>query len=130
MASIRFLTDENVPFAVTEFLRSHGHEVMQVGENLAKGSPDELLLVTAELQGLVVMTFDKDFKSLIQQIPEGRRSSVARRAGRVSLRCREHEARSRIADLVEVIEFHYDFAGRRGSRFVMQISGTSVMIVG
>lgn len=129
MATIRFLTDENVPAAVTEFLRNRGHEVVQVGETVAKGSPDQVLLAVAELQGLVVITFDRDFKDLIRQLPEGNRTRVERGAGRISLRCMEHEARDRIEQLIEVIEFHYEIAEQRGHRFIMQISRTSTTFV-
>ena len=129
MATIRFLTDENVPADVTEFLRDRGHEVIQVGDNLAKGSPDVALLAVAELQGLVVITFDRDFNDLIRQLPAGNRSRVERGAGRISLRCMEHEARGRIEHLIEVIEFHYEFAQAQGHRFIMQISRTSTTFV-
>lgn len=96
MAHIHFLVDENVPSAVSEFLHRRGHEVDAVGNVLPKASPDALLLSAAELFGLVVITFDKDFKRLIQHVPVGSRNRFNRGAGRISLSCREPEAISRI----------------------------------
>ncbi|HEX7102693.1 MAG TPA: DUF5615 family PIN-like protein, partial [Nitrolancea sp.] len=74
---IRFLVDENVPAGVSTFLRDRGHDVFPVGEYLAKGSPDQLLTVAAELEGMVVITFDRDFKRLITQMPHGSRVGLS-----------------------------------------------------
>jgi hypothetical protein len=128
MPHIHFLADENLPSAVTDYLRARGHTVDAVGDAFAKGSPDALLLSAAELFGLVVMTFDKDFKRLIQQVPIGGRGQFNRRAGRISLSCREHEAPGRIQELIEVIELAHELANRQDKRLVMQISLTSYTV--
>lgn len=130
MPVIRFLIDENVPVTIGEFLRGRGHDVTIVGEVLAKSSPDELLRTIAESHGYVVVTFDKDFKRLIRQLPEGTRSRFERRAGRISFTCNEQEAEVRIAELIRIIELHYEEVTGRGQRFIMQISKTSTMLVG
>lgn len=96
MARIPFLVDENVPQEVTDFLRARGHTVFTVGEHLAKSSPDPLLTTIAEELGLVVVTFDRDFRRLIRRLPRGSGRAVPRRAGRISLTCDETEARARI----------------------------------
>lgn len=114
--------------AVSEFLRDRGHAVETVGEAFAKGSPDALLLSSAELFEWVVVTFDKDFKRLIQQVPVGGRGRINRRAGRISLSCREHEVRARFQELIEVIELAYELASRQGKRLIMQISLTSYTV--
>lgn len=71
MDPIAFLADENMPAQVVEFLRARGHVVYPVGESFAKASPDPLLVAAAEVNGLVVLTFDRDFRSLIRQLPPG-----------------------------------------------------------
>lgn len=127
---IRFLVDENVPAGVSTFLRDRGHDVFPVGEYLAKGSPDQLLTVAAELEGMVVITFDRDFKRLITQMPHGSRGRFERGAGRISLALEEPQALGRIRDLIETIEFLYWRANRSGNRFVLQVSATSMTVVG
>ncbi|MBX6341300.1 MAG: DUF5615 family PIN-like protein [Thermomicrobiaceae bacterium] len=129
MRPIPFLIDENVPASVGDFLRQRGHHVLAVGESLPKGSPDHLLTVTAEREGLVIVTFDRDFRRLIKTFPEGSRGKW-RRAGRISLACREPEALSRIQELIDVIEFSYARALERRGRLIMRISQTSYDIVG
>jgi len=129
MAAIEFLVDENVPTTVGTFLESRGHLVYSVGDTFAKSSPDPLLLAAAELNGLVVVTFDRDFKRLIQQLPTGIRGRAHRQAGRLSFTCKEPEVLDRITELIELIEFTYAFAVGRGQRFVMQISATSHTVV-
>ena len=127
---IRFLVDENVPEAITELLRSRGHVVESVGEAFAKSSPDSLLLTAAEQWGFVVVTFDKDFKRLIQQVPLGRKGKFSSRAGRLSLSCDEPEAIGRISEMISLIEVIYTHSTRDGKRFIMQISKTSYTVSG
>lgn len=127
---IRFLIDENVPAGVGAFLRDRGHDVFPVGAYLAKGSPDQLLTVAAELEGMVVITFDRDFKQLVRQLPRGSRGRFERGTGRISLALEEPQALSRIWDLIETIEFLYRQANRSGNRFVLQVSATSMTVVG
>jgi hypothetical protein len=127
---IRFLVDENVPAGVTTFLRDRGHEVFPVGEYLTKGSPDQLLIAAAEREGMVVITFDRDFKRLVKQLPRGSRGRFERGTGRISLTLEEPQALGRIRDLIETIEFLYRQANRSGNRFVLQISATSMTVVG
>lgn len=130
MAVIHFLLDENVPVAAAEPLRASGHNVIHVGGAVGASTPDQTLAEIAETHGLIVVTFDRDFKTLIRQMPEGSRGRMERSVGRISLRCTEPEARGRIELLMRVIEFHYAEAECRGIRFVMQISQSSLTIVG
>jgi len=61
---VRLLADENVPRASIRKLRSAGHEVLAVAEELS-GLPDaDVLRVAAEREALLI-TFDSDFGTLI-----------------------------------------------------------------
>jgi hypothetical protein len=126
MRPIVFLVDENAPRDIVTFLESRGHEVHYVGETFVKGSPDLLLLSAAEVNGYVIITFDKDFKQLIRQLPVGVRRRTERMAGRISFSCKETVAISRIQELIGIIEAHYDFAVEQNKRFVVQMSETSI----
>ena len=127
MPTISFLVDENVPNDIVLFLRDRGHTVYYVGDTFVKGSPDQVLHFAAELNGLVVLTFDKDFKRLVQQLPAGSRTSTRRSAGRISLTCTEIVAVSRIRQLISLIEAHYEFALAEDRRLILQISETTIM---
>jgi hypothetical protein len=127
---IRFLVDENAPQSVGDALVRRGHDVLYVGEHFAKSTPDPLLVAAAEIEGLVVITFDKDFKRLVKQVPHGIRGSFGRRAGRISLNLEETQAQGRIEELAELIEVYYQFALLRNQRFIMQISLTSFTVSG
>lgn len=129
MVCIRFLVDENVPISIIYFLRDRGHIVDPVGETFAKSSPDALLMVAAEINGLVVVTFDKDFRQLIRQFPEGTRTRAKHLSGRITLKCREDEAHARIEAEIEAIEWGYTQAQQRQRRFIMQISTTGITFV-
>ena len=76
---MRFLADENIPRAAVEALRSAGHEVLWACES-SPGAPDMELLRTANQDGLIILTLDKDFGEL------ARASGVSRDAGVVLFR--------------------------------------------
>ena len=61
---MRFLADENVPGPLVEALRSHGHEVRWVRTD-SPGSADHELLAQAQQEDRILLTFDKDFGSLV-----------------------------------------------------------------
>lgn len=129
MARMRFLIDENVPDSVADFLRQRGHEVELVRDVLLRGSPDQLVVFTASLQESIVVTLDRDFKSLIQRMPEGSRGTVRYRTGRISLRCNPVVARQRIETLIERIEFEYELAQREDDpRLIVEISETTYRV--
>jgi hypothetical protein len=104
--------------------------VRYVGDHFVKSTPDSLLLIAAEAEGLVVITFDRDFKQLVRQLPAGVRTRFGRSAGRISLRIEESKAHARIEELIDIIELSYQFASLRQQRFIMQISETSYTVTG
>jgi Domain of unknown function (DUF5615) len=56
----RLLADENVPLAVVEALRSHGHDVVTlVGKDLGSGLSDADLLARARADGRAVLTLNR-----------------------------------------------------------------------
>lgn len=123
---MRFLIDENAPMDLVYFLRDRGHEAEYVGEAFAKASPDGLLLSAAEIHGYIVITFDKDFKRLLRQVPAGQKTAVEKMAGRISFSCTETQCLPRLTELIDHVENSYQYATSRGKRFVMQISQTSI----
>jgi predicted nuclease of predicted toxin-antitoxin system len=61
---LRLLIDQNVPDSVAQHLKERGHEIELVRESLGRASVDQLIAVTAALEGIIVVTFDKDFERL------------------------------------------------------------------
>jgi predicted nuclease of predicted toxin-antitoxin system len=60
---MHLLVDENFPRAVIAALRGHGHDVASIWEQ-ARGAPDEAVLLLAQKERRIVVTFDKDFGEL------------------------------------------------------------------
>ena len=82
---MRFLIDENVADGVGEWLHARGYEVFFARNLVARGSPDELLAFLVELNGLIIVTHDKDFRQLRRTLPQGHLKRVTNGAGRISL---------------------------------------------
>jgi predicted nuclease of predicted toxin-antitoxin system len=126
---MRLLIDENVPDSVSKFLRERGHEVDLVRDSLGQMTPDEFVAWVGDDLGAIVVTIDKDFKSLVSRMPTfGRRRFTA--LGRISLRCRETQALSRMQEFIEEIEREYDrLQGRSDKRLIVEITGSSYRII-
>ena len=62
-ASLRFLIDQNVPFAVTEWLRIQRPDwtIQHVKDLGFEGKSDSFLYQWAQENGAIVLTYDEDF---------------------------------------------------------------------
>ncbi len=60
---MRLQANQNIPLAVVEALRSKGHDVAWVHEDMP-GAEDALVLDQAQQTQRIVLTFDKDFGEL------------------------------------------------------------------
>lgn len=60
---MRFLADENFPAPVVRELRDRGEDIAWVAEDM-RAAPDEAILIRAEVEQRVLVTFDKDFGEL------------------------------------------------------------------
>ncbi|NBC06582.1 MAG: hypothetical protein GVY26_05250 [Bacteroidetes bacterium] len=61
---MRFLANENYPRPSIEYLKSKGHYVKSIQEELG-GSSDEEVIAIAERENLVILTFDSDYGELL-----------------------------------------------------------------
>lgn len=61
---MRFLADENIDPVMIDELRQRGHDVVWVTLS-APGSADEDVLTSADAEGRVLITYDKDFGDLV-----------------------------------------------------------------
>jgi predicted nuclease of predicted toxin-antitoxin system len=69
---MRLLADENIPRTVIEALARRGHDVRSVVD-LGRGASDPQIILSAQRERRIILTFDKDFGGLAFRA--GRRSS-------------------------------------------------------
>jgi len=100
------IIDENVDDAVGHYLRERGHRVGFVRDLFAGGIKDPVIAVLGNEDSAIIVTHDKDFKGLVKRAPEGTRQRF-RKLGRISLQCKEPQAKKRIENLIESIEFEF-----------------------
>jgi len=61
---MRFLANENFPFPSIKMLRQAGYVISSVSE-LYSGIPDTDVISKAKHEGLIILTFDKDYGEII-----------------------------------------------------------------
>jgi predicted nuclease of predicted toxin-antitoxin system len=61
---VRILCDESVPLAVERFLAAAGHDIAAVRQ-LLRGAPDRTVLEAAIAQERLLITYDRDFGTLL-----------------------------------------------------------------
>jgi predicted nuclease of predicted toxin-antitoxin system len=123
------LIDENVPSSVAELFATRGHDVRFVRDLFPAGTPDPVIATIGDRLAAIVVTWDRDFETLVKRVPRGERARF-RRLGRISFRCEEARGRELLERWIEHIEFHY-LQSLRGSDFRMivqiQESGFKIM---
>jgi len=60
---MRLLANENFPLDAVQALRANGHDVAWIRED-SRGSSDDKILLRAQEEKRIVVTFDKDFGEL------------------------------------------------------------------
>lgn len=118
---MRLLIDENVPQSVAEFFASRGHSVEYVKDLFPKRTPDAVIATIGDQMSAVVVTWDRDFESLVSRVPKGGRAAF-KRLGRISFRCPEPRGLALAERWIESIEFHYEQALKRSDlRMIVQV---------
>ena len=106
MTAIRFLMDEGVPVSVGRVLEDGGHDVIFFKESgLAKGSPDTLVCVTAEINDAVLVAADGDMKQLAKS--RGVSAGRFKRMGLLKFECRKPTAASRMRLALSLLEHEW-----------------------
>jgi predicted nuclease of predicted toxin-antitoxin system len=123
------LIDENVPRSVADYFAARGHEVKLVLELFPAGVPDPVIAAIGDRLSAIVVTWDRDFETLVRRVPAGNRERF-RRLGRISFKCNEVKGRGLLEKWIDHIEFHYAAALReKDFRMIVQIqeSGFKIM---
>lgn len=61
---MRFKLDENLPLAAAIVLRSHGHDVVSVLDQVASGSSDAIIAEMVRRESRILLTLDLDFADI------------------------------------------------------------------
>jgi hypothetical protein len=125
---LRFPTVNCVPDSVGRVLTDAGHEVIRLRDILPTNSPDPLVASVAELNNAILVSFDKNFKTLVPRIGIGRQRF--RRLSRVGFRCSEPEAAGRLKSALALIEFEWTTAqSLSDKRTILEIGPTYIRTI-
>jgi len=125
---LRFLTDNCVPDSVGRTLIAAGHEVILLRDILPTNSPDPLVASVAELNNAILVSFDRDFKTLAPRIGVGQQRF--RKLSRIAFRCNEPDAAQRLGLALALIEFEWTTAqAASDKRMIVEIGSTYIRTI-
>jgi Domain of unknown function (DUF5615) len=123
------LIDENVPSSVAKFLEDRGHDVRYVRDLFPAGIADPVIATAGDRLSAIVVTWDRDFASIIKRVPEGNRNRF-RKLGRISFRCSEAKGRALVERWIPHIEFHFEIARTQADfRMILEILDSGLKIL-
>lgn len=126
---LTLLMDNNVSDRVSDFLLARGHDVRLVRDLFPGGTADIVIVTWANEQNAIIVTHDRDFHRLIQRAPTRDRDRVYT-AGRISLLGLEVNARNRVEDFIQSIEFEYlQVQQTPDKRLIIEITDSALRVV-
>lgn len=105
---MRFFLDHCVPTSVADVLRAAGHEVIVQKDAIPTDSSDVLVAVASAANDAILVSFDKDFKSIASRIHISQKR--LKKLSRVSLRCSYSQAANRVRVALSFIETEWNIA--------------------
>jgi predicted nuclease of predicted toxin-antitoxin system len=106
--------DESVPDSVGAVFTAAGHEVFLLRENLARGSPDQLVCAIAEVNGCILVAIDGDMKHLAKRHGVG--AGRYKKLSLIKLSCFEPNAASRVQAAMSLIEHEWMIGSKNKDR--------------
>jgi predicted nuclease of predicted toxin-antitoxin system len=105
--SFRLLLDENVPDSVGDVFEEAGHLVIRHRDVLRQGVSDDVVALTALIEGAVLVSIDRDMTQLTG--PYGRIAQAFTKLHLIKIGCPEPQAAARIREAMTflVCEWHY-----------------------
>jgi predicted nuclease of predicted toxin-antitoxin system len=120
------LIDENVPNSVAQFFIDRGHSVSYVRDVLPAGTPDPVIARIGDRLSAIVVTWDRDFETIIKRIPQGNKNAF-RRLGRISFKCAEPKGKALLIRWVNMIELHFaQSLTEKDFRMIVQIQESGI----
>jgi hypothetical protein len=95
--------------------RSRGHTVVFLRDIMPVDSPDLVVATVGDMDGVILVSCDRDFDAIAPRILKGLRARF-RRLSRLSIRCAEFHAARRIEEAMELIELEFRTAQSRSDR--------------
>lgn len=126
---MRLLIDQNVAQDVVDFLIERGHDVHLSRDVFQPDSPDRLLAIGASLEGLIVVSHDRDFRRFSDLFPQGYRTKARTQTGRIVIGVEPPKALARFEAMIDLIEMQYPFAVSRHIRFMVNISSSGLNFI-
>jgi predicted nuclease of predicted toxin-antitoxin system len=122
---LRFLLDEGVTLAAGKALEEAGHEVIFFqNSGLAKGSADTIVCITAEKNDAVLVSHDRDMKTLVAG--HGVTPARYKALSLIQLKCRESEDADRIRAAISLVEHEWKQGEGRERRLHVVIDSTII----
>src|SRR5713101_6216016 len=122
---IKFFIDNCVPDSVASVPRNAGHDVILPRDSIA---PDSFVAAVAELHGAVLVSYDKDFRSLAPRIGVGQRRF--RTLSRIGFKCSEPHSARRLESALSLIEHEWSLAqSAPDKRIMIEIGPTYIRTI-
>jgi len=108
---LRFLLDENFQRSVANWLAARGHEVHESREVVGPEAKDPVLNWLASTEGLVIVTYDEDFRYAVRRIaPVGTKAKVWKYASVLWVGVPAPRAQKRLGECIELVEHLFLYA--------------------
>jgi len=104
---MKFVIDENVSFAVVEFLRDNGHEVIAIGEAATSGLKDLPVFELTKKEQAILLTRDRHFTNPIRFPATETNGIIYLRRGNLT-----SEQEIRIVGSFLLVHDHEEFTGK------------------
>ena len=124
-----FITDEDVPNSVGQFLAKRGHEVLLVREYFLPATEDSVIARGASDRNAVIVTWNtRHFKALAKRRRKNGRLNYPGMSV-LAFRCPHVRGLERLRRVIEEVEATFDIRLKRGeSRVVVEIGETTLRI--
>jgi len=121
--------DNCVADSVGKLLGKSGHDVALLRDHMPPDTKDPIVAMTCAMNGRVLVTHDKDFRELSKKLTISKKKSA--KLHRVSLRCSEPDAASRMKEALSVIEAEWDRVQASGGKhqMIVEITGVAIRIL-
>jgi predicted nuclease of predicted toxin-antitoxin system len=115
-----FLTDENIPDSVGDWLMGEGYTLYRARDLVVPGTADVALGAIASAEGAILVTRDKDFRRIADRLGMPR-AHVRLRMHCIILTGQAPLVRDRLEDLLEAVLFELDQCATRNLNLYMEI---------
>ena len=124
---IPFFIDNCVADSVGKFLRGAGHDVVLLRDFMAPDTKDPVVATACVENARVLVTHDKDFKAIAKSLNISQKSY--KKLHRISLRCSEPEAVSRMKEAMSLIEWEWDHCGCGKNQMAIEITNVAIRLL-